>query len=60
MQDNEQHGTQQPCRCHLAIATVPVQRFEQLYPVSEALCRGTLFAALDLSFCPEVRYEWEP
>ena len=50
MQDNEQHGTQQPCRCHLAIATVPVQRFEQLYPVSEALCRGTLFAALDLPF----------
>lgn len=34
------------------------QRFEQIYPVSEALCRGTLFAALDLPFCPpEVRYE---
>ena len=22
-------------------ATVPMQRFEQIYPVSEALCRGT-------------------
>ena len=34
------------------------QSFEQIYPVSEALCRGTLFAALDLPFCPpEVRYE---
>ena len=56
-----QHALQnagQSCRCHLAIATVPVQRFEQIYPVSEALCRGTLFAALDLPFCPpEVRYE---
>ena len=43
--------------CQLAIATVPMQRFEQLYPVPEAWGRGTLFAALDLPFCPtEVRH----
>ena len=30
MTKNDPNGTQQPCRCHLAIATVPVQRFEQL------------------------------
>ena len=59
MTKNDPNGTQQPCRCHLAIATVPMQRLEQLYPVPEALRRGTLFAALDLPFCPEVRYEWE-
>ena len=36
----------------LAIASVPMQRFEKLYPVSEALRHGTLFRALDLPFCP--------
>ena len=35
MQENEmERGTR--CRCQLAIATVPMQRFEQLYPVPEA------------------------
>ena len=59
MTGNDPNKTQQACRCTLAIATVPMQRFERLYPVPEALRRGTLFAALDLPFCPEVRYEWE-
>ena len=36
----------------LAIATVPMQRFEKLYPLEKALQRGTLFQALDLPFCP--------
>ena len=56
MQENEmERGTR--CRCQLAIATVPMQRFEQLYPVPAAWGRGTLFAALDLPFCPtEVRH----
>ena len=58
MNENDLQNAGQSCRCHLVIATVPMQRFEQIYPVSEALCRGTLFAALDLPFCPpEVRYE---
>ncbi len=59
MRQNDPNGAQQACCCTLAIATVPMQRFEQLYSVPEALRRGTLFAALDLPFCPEVRYEWE-
>ena len=29
----------------LAIATVPMQRFEKLYPLEKALQRGTLFQA---------------
>ena len=58
MMENTPTGTSCACRCQLAIATVPVQRFERLYPVCEALGRGTLFAALDLPFCPEVRYEY--
>ena len=36
----------------LAMATVPRQRFEKLYPLEKALQRGTLFQALDLPFCP--------
>ena len=36
----------------LAIATVPMQRFEKLYPLEKALQRGTLFQALDQPFCP--------
>lgn len=34
----------------LAIATVPMQVFEDLYPPDTALDRGTMFAALDLPF----------
>lgn len=34
----------------LAIATVPSQRYEKLYPVEKALSRGTLFEALYLPF----------
>lgn len=56
--ENNPNGTARGCRCQLAIATVPMQCFERLYPVCEALGRGTLFAALDLPFCPEVRDEY--
>ena len=35
-----------------AIATVPMQRFEKLYPLEKALAHGTLFQALDLPFRP--------
>lgn len=60
MQENEMERGGARCRCQLAIASVPMQRFEQLYPVSEAWERGTLFAALDLPFCPtEVRHEMQ-
>ncbi|MBO5647052.1 MAG: spore coat associated protein CotJA [Clostridia bacterium] len=38
------------CNLTLAFATVPSQRFERLYPLEKALCRGTLFEALDLPF----------
>ena len=37
MNENDLQNAGQSCRCHLAIATVPMQRFEQIYPVSEAL-----------------------
>lgn len=53
MTENNLQNVQRPCPCQLAIATVPMQRFEQLYPVPQALQRGTLFAALDLPFCPK-------
>lgn len=35
----------------LAMAYVPRQRFEGLYPIAEALRHGTLFSALDLPTC---------
>lgn len=38
------------CDLPLAIATVPLQKFEKLYPLPLALTRGTLFCALDLPF----------
>lgn len=41
----------------LAIATVPMQRFENLYPLETAFYHGTLFQALDLPFCPWERGE---
>ena len=34
MNENDLQNAGQSCRCHLAIATVPMQRFEQIYPVS--------------------------
>ena len=36
----------------LAIATVPMQRFEKLYPLEKALVHGTLLQALALPFSP--------
>lgn len=35
----------------LAMAYVPNQKFEALYPAERALQSGTLFAALDLPYC---------
>lgn len=35
----------------LAMAYVPSQPFEGLYPAAEALRHGTLFTALDLPYC---------
>ena len=35
----------------LALAYVPDQKFENLYPAADALRHGTLFAALDLPYC---------
>ncbi len=34
----------------LAMASVPSQRWEKLYPIEQALQNGTLFMALDLPF----------
>ncbi len=53
MQENNQQSACGGCRRQLAIASVPMQRFEQLYPVAEGWRRGTLFAALDLPLCPK-------
>lgn len=35
----------------LAMAYVPRQKFEGLYPIAEGLRQGTLFSALDLPTC---------
>lgn len=35
----------------LAMAYVPMQKYENLYHETEALYRGTLFADLDKPFC---------
>ena len=37
----------------LAIASVPMQRFEELYPLDTALEMGTMFRALHLPFEPK-------
>lgn len=37
----------------LAIASVPMQRFERLYPLDTALDRGTMFDALYMPFDPK-------
>ncbi|MDO4329840.1 MAG: spore coat associated protein CotJA [Lachnospiraceae bacterium] len=34
----------------LAMATVPLQPWEELYPPAKALARGTVFPGLDLPF----------
>lgn len=34
----------------LAMAYVPIQTWGETYPAEKALCRGTLFPALDLPF----------
>lgn len=34
----------------LAFAYVPFQRFENIYSVEKALCRGTIFKDLDIPF----------
>ncbi len=51
---NEQNGmTPQadfPEQIALAMAYVPMQRFEKIYDDDKALERGTIFAALDLPF----------
>lgn len=49
------HGVQsedfvQQCTCQLAMATVPMQRWGEIYEPSEALKRGTIFTDLDLPF----------
>ena len=41
MNENDLQNAGQSCRCHLAIATVPMQRFEQIYPVSEVINQKT-------------------
>lgn len=37
----------------LAIASVPMQEYRELYAPEKALCRGTLFKELDLPWEPE-------
>lgn len=37
----------------LAIASVPMQRFERLFPLDAALENGTMFQALCLPFDPK-------
>ena len=39
-----------PARISLAMSYVPNQPFEKLYDEATALCRGTLFQALDFPF----------
>ena len=34
----------------LAFAYVPFQKYENIYPVEKALCRGTIFKDLDIPF----------
>ncbi len=51
---NEQNGmtpqAEFPEQIALAMAYVPMQRFEKIYDDDKALERGTIFAALDLPF----------
>jgi hypothetical protein len=46
------HGDHDKCLNGMSLAMVysPCQAFEELYPVDEAICHGTLFAALDKPF----------
>lgn len=45
-------GVLRPCKCYLAIATVPMQNadWNKVYGLGDALARGTLFPELDLPF----------
>lgn len=52
---NEQNGMSMdeamfPQNISLAMAYVPMQRFEKIYDDDRALERGTIFEALDLPF----------
>ncbi len=52
---NEQNGMSMdeamfPQNISLAMAYVPMQRFEKIYDDDRALTRGTIFEALDLPF----------
>lgn len=52
---NEQNGMSEresvfPENISLAMAYVPMQRFEKIYDDDRALERGTIFEALDLPF----------
>ena len=40
----------EPCTPHLAIATVPMQRWEPLYECGEGLRYGTIFPSLHKPF----------
>lgn len=49
------HGTQtddflQECPCVLAMASVPTQKWGEIYDSETALKRGTIFKELDLPF----------
>lgn len=44
------HGTEHSSKRSLAMAYVPWQKFEDLYPNDAALSKGTLFCQLDLPF----------
>jgi len=55
MWDNEHDGFRMNLEAvdnlPLAMAYVPMQRFENLYDSEHGLCRGTIFADLDKPFC---------
>jgi len=43
-------GKTLPTSCTLAIASVPIQEMEELYPPEKALSEGTAFPSLNLPF----------
>nr|WP_249304796.1 spore coat associated protein CotJA [Qiania dongpingensis] len=43
-------GFKQECTCVLAMGTVPMQPFGEIYEPKEALKQGTMFRNLDLPF----------
>lgn len=38
------------CMCTLAMASVPMQKFENLYDAETGFCKGTIFMGLDKPF----------